>query len=683
MNRSVLLPILGIISLPISAPAQNAKVQQGPAPKWVLAPPKAAAEAPGKDALLQINYIDNEVRVTKKGQDNYVAQRFKILKPEALQLSNLRFLWRPSSGGLVVHSIRLHRQDGTSTEMLGKADFQIIQREENLEQSMLTGLMTAVFAIPGVEVGDEIEFAVTITNFDPTLGSTTSGLLQLPLAETPGAFRVRLLQSDGLPLTKRTTPDLADPALSVTRTDKELVVELNNPKSANIPEGAPGRFGIRRQVEYTSFNDWPAVSATFWTHFEQASHLAPNSPVRAEIAKIAATSSDPQARALAALKLVQDRVRYVFVGLGTGNYTPASADQTWDRRYGDCKGKTALLLAILRELGISAEAVLVNQSGVDGIAERLPSPGHFDHVLVRTTLGDASYWLDGTLFNSPSLAYIPQPVFLTALPLSKSGSKLEVIKPQPLELPEEVGLIDIDASAGPDKPSRVSIRKMSNGRDVGRLRTALASLAGDDLKRGLRQLANEDGANAESEESSWDYDGKTGTLTIKWAGTKILDWDKDDPQEPTYYLPGAGFSPPDALKRPKEQDQTAPWSVTFPTFKCWVTTITLPADDARTQWDYHADPVGRTLAGVEYFRSASVNGNTLQTVMSKRSVKPQLTAEEAAGIESALAGFDNSKSYVFRHKRDRKASVAPDDMLVKSATLDWLSTRKLYQLPVK
>ncbi|WP_404482684.1 transglutaminase domain-containing protein [Novosphingobium sp. BL-52-GroH] len=71
--------------------------------------------------------------------------------------------------------------------------------------------------------------------------------------------------------------------------------------------------------------------------------------------------------------------------------TPATAEETWQRRYGDCKGKTALLLALLRELGIEAQAVLANNSGNDnGLAERLPSPRMFDHVLVRARIRAAA-----------------------------------------------------------------------------------------------------------------------------------------------------------------------------------------------------------------------------------------------------------------------------------------------------
>src|SRR5207245_7674926 len=40
-----------------------------------------------------------------------------------------------------------------------------------------------------------------------------------------------------------------------------------------------------------------------------------------------------------------------------GGLVPASAETTWSRRFGDCKAKTALLLAILHEFGIEAEPV--------------------------------------------------------------------------------------------------------------------------------------------------------------------------------------------------------------------------------------------------------------------------------------------------------------------------------------
>src|SRR5690606_29278685 len=127
-------------------------------------------------------------------------------------------------------------------------------------------------------------------------------------------------------------------------------------------------FPTRRSsdlAEYSDFASWPAVSQRFHPLFAQASTLAADSPLHAEAARIAAAHEGKLARAQAALELVQQQVRYIYVGLNGGNFVPAGADETWSRRYGDCKGKTALLLALLRELGIEAEAVLVNNTGLD------------------------------------------------------------------------------------------------------------------------------------------------------------------------------------------------------------------------------------------------------------------------------------------------------------------------------
>ena len=108
----------------------------------------------------------------------------------------------------------------------------------------------------------------------------------------------------------------------------------------------------------------------------KAARVPAQGPLRNEVERIREASQDPVARAEAALKLVQGRIRYVALQMGQGGLVPADAETTWSRRYGDCKGKTALLLALLAELGIEAVPVIVNNSGSDdGLDARLPTPG--------------------------------------------------------------------------------------------------------------------------------------------------------------------------------------------------------------------------------------------------------------------------------------------------------------------
>ena len=194
----------------------------------------------------------------------------------------------------------------------------------------------------------------------------------------------------------RGTGPLARPTHRSGRDGGELVLDLADAAGVRPPDNAPPRFNLPAMLQVSEYRDWAEVSATFAPLYQQARTLAAGSPLHVEIARIAAASADPRVRAMAALRLVQDQVRYFALLMGDGNFRPSSAEETWVRRYGDCKGKTALLLALLDGLGIQAEPVLVNVATGDAVDAVLPTPTAFNHVIVRATIEGQSYWLDGT-----------------------------------------------------------------------------------------------------------------------------------------------------------------------------------------------------------------------------------------------------------------------------------------------
>ena len=129
-----------------------------------------------------------------------------------------------------------------------------------------------------------------------------------------------------------------------------------------------------------TFADWKSVSATNAPLYQTADLIKKDAGLSAEVTRIAATSSDPRTRAALALQLVQDKVRYLFNGMALGAYVPATPSETWARKFGDCKAKTMLLVALLRELGIEAEPMLVNATTRGSAADRLPAFQAFDHI---------------------------------------------------------------------------------------------------------------------------------------------------------------------------------------------------------------------------------------------------------------------------------------------------------------
>lgn len=639
---------LGAIGMAIAslAGAATKEVQFADIPSWVAPPPKPTDSPTPDGAPFRIVYGDNQIRFSANGMEVFQAFRVKVLRPEALDVGNLSVAWNPDAGEVKVHYVRIIR-DQQVIDVLKQAAFQVLQREGFLEQAALNGELTAVLQSPGIQVGDEFEYATTVRRMDPTLGDHLFGFAMLPPTGMPGAFRARVLWPKDSKMHWRASADVTGIAPTTSGQQVELDYELRDPRSAVVADGAPNRFNLRRYVEVSDFDSWVDVSKRIWPLFDKASRLAPDSPVRKEIARIAAADKDTTKRMQAALQLVQERIRYVYVGLNGGNFTPASVDETWSRRFGDCKAKTALLLAILKELGIRAEAVMVNSQGGDGLNERLPTPGLFDHVLVRVQSNGTDYWLDGSRFGDKSLALIPPPAFRWVLPLRASGGDLESVPPRKPALPYSIEFIDIDASRGFDEKSQVKVQRVLRGDGAMQARVSLGSMAAEDADRALRGVWRKSYDWVEPDAVSWRFDEQRGTLLLTMAGLGKLTTSGSSSEGRSWDIFGAGFTPPAEYHRPKEQDQTAPWLIDFPVFRCWATSIRLPPPGLKFKWDYASKPVNWRMGGVRYWRVAELRDGVMRTVMSKRSELPEITAAQAEEVNADLPTFDNNISRVF------------------------------------
>jgi hypothetical protein len=655
------------------------EVQYGPPPAWVYPHPTSTDDTKASDAIFRVIYHDTQERVTSGAVETYSAYRLKILKPEALELGNVRVLWSPSAGPATVHYVHIIR-DGNVIDVLKQAKLKVIERETGLEQSILDGNLTAVLQVPDLRVGDELEFAATIVRHEPAFGTHKAGVAQLGAGGIPGTFRYRLLWPATSALRTRLSKDLPATAPKQEGGFRSIDVELRDPPTIPDVEGAPPRYNLHRVIEYSDYAGWPDLSKQMWPLFDKASGLEPNSAVRSEAAKIAAATKDPVQRAEAALRLVQDQVRYVYVGLNGGNYVPASADETWKRRFGDCKAKTVLLIAILRELGIEAEPVVVNSKGGDGTNERLPDPQLFDHVLVRATVAGKPYWLDGTRLGDRHLDMIPAPDFEWALPLSARGSELIKVPAVTSAYPQTISVVDIDATAGFEKDATWSVKNVVHGDEAFAIESRLATLSPADAERAVKTYFRQSLSDVEPDQVGWSYDERHAGLVLKMKGKGKVDWDGDDSDGHSFTLPGGGFYAPNKLERPKDQDQAAAWAVTYPKFRCYATTVHLPPPTKGFRWTYSSKPVNRRLAGVIYWRQAGLQNNVVRTVMSSQSFARELSTTEAAQTNAEIPTFDNYMSSV---EETRSAEPPKQSALPFSDEPDWTADPAVCSPPSK
>lgn len=209
--------------------------------------------------------------------------------------------------------------------------------------------------------------------------------------------------------------------LADRKTDVEGEIYPDNLATRSLPDYA---------WQISSIPQWGTIADHIRPAYDQASALPAAADLAAHVARIKSEHSTPEARALAALRLVQDEVRYVALTLGESGWLPTSASEVWAGRQGDCKGKTVLLVALLGELGIDAVPALVSSENLP-LDQYLPMVSAFDHVTVKAHINGETYLMDGACIGDRSLTPDAPLVHEYVLPVVERAQLVQI----PLKLP--------------------------------------------------------------------------------------------------------------------------------------------------------------------------------------------------------------------------------------------------------
>ena len=126
--------------------------------------------------------------------------------------------------------------------------------------------------------------------------------------------------------------------------------------------------------------DWPAVSRWYWGLCEP--HLAKTTPAMTnEVARLVKACRTETEKIRAVFRFVSQEVRYMGLTLedDAPGYEPHDVDLTFENRYGVCRDKAALLVALLRIAGVRAFPVLIHAGAK--MDPEVPTP-YFNHAIV-------------------------------------------------------------------------------------------------------------------------------------------------------------------------------------------------------------------------------------------------------------------------------------------------------------
>ncbi len=459
----------------------NSDINIAPSPAWVT-PVSLPSEnaAPRQQIRNGVYYllVDSQVRVNHNQEPEYYhhSADYIVNQTGVTESSQININYDPLYQSFVLHHLRLIR-DGVVIDKLGSARIKQIQREEELDDLIYNGRMTVNIILDDVRVGDIVEFSYSKQGMNPVYQNIFAYSQYLNWAVPVGRLSLRLLWNKPTQLKYQ----LDNTDLKLTRTKSSDGIEYRLQSDLIQPfikeKNTPAWFDPWAHISFSELASWKEVAD--WSQPLYQNVVVADEKIKQRVSDIKSRHDGLDAQIAAALHFVQDEVRYLGIELGQNSHLPTPAGETLRNRYGDCKDKTVLLLALLKELGVKAYPALVNTTAQ--LDKTIPNINAFDHVITYVQYNGNDYWLDPTRsYQYGGIDTIQQADYGYALVLRPGTTGLTQMQPSPARY----GVIVKDVFTIPEKGDiGFSSATVYYGGDAENQRRRFASKGLDQIQR--------------------------------------------------------------------------------------------------------------------------------------------------------------------------------------------------------
>jgi hypothetical protein len=482
--RTPWLLALALGAAPFSGADAAERWSMAPVPAWVdpVAVPTEAT-VPASDVSSGLHYLlaDHQVSVGSGTSEQYQHWARKVLATSGLQQgSEVRIRFDPSYERLLIHHVRLTR-DSRSVGSFTPQDVKIIQHEEDLDQRIYDESLTALVFVKDVRPGDVLDYAYTIQGQNPIFEGRFAAHLPLGYSAPVSLVRHRILWPAGRTLRHKGHRTASEPLVETAGDGRTVHVWKRRDVPAIVQEDRlPVWHDADPWVQVSEFASWGEVASWAARLFASQTRSSPALEALVEEWRRLPTEEE---RARAAVRMVQDEIRYLGIESGPNSHRPHAPAQVLDQRFGDCKDKALLLALMLNRLGLAAEPALVDTDARRELDQWLPSPFAFDHAIVRATVDGRELWIDGTHTQQGGpLTTSTAPPFERALVVREGTTGLVPIPraapAQPTTVVEETYTAPSTGGTG-----RLEVLTTYTGADADRMRARLDRQSADERAR--------------------------------------------------------------------------------------------------------------------------------------------------------------------------------------------------------
>jgi len=355
--------------------------------------------------------------------EQYEHEIRRIVTDEGVQNgSSLSIDYDPSWQKLVVHTVKIIR-GGQVMDRTRETEFKVIAPEKDLPNNIVDGDLNAVALLQDIRRGDIIEFSYSLIGKNPVYGGKFARTLYFESNDPMSKIYARVILPKNEPLYHRNIRMNLEPIVSVKNGTTEYEWLREHPATVNLVDNLPGWYDSFGCVQLSQFANWMELKT--WEEKLFSVNEAGLKGVHNLARQLKSNYPQHEDQLIAALRFVQEEVRYTGIETGEYSHRPMQPGRVLDLRYGDCKGKSILLIVLLKELGIEAHPALVNTYYAEKLGDMLPSQDIFNHTIVQAKIAGVTYYFDPTLsYQRGKLGTIYCPPYRKALILNDNTTGL-------------------------------------------------------------------------------------------------------------------------------------------------------------------------------------------------------------------------------------------------------------------
>lgn len=622
--------------------AQSRKPIIGPTPSWVTINPinyqQTILEKHAVEGLIDLNF---EQQVQLQDQCEYVSRSIKVLSDAGVQNgSEISVYFEPSYQQLIFHSIQIRR----GKEIINKlqlSKIKTIQQEQELNDFLYNGSLNSVLILEDVRKGDVIEYSYTLKGFNPIFKNKYTETLSTDFSSPVYQLYYKIVVPTGRKINIQARNNSQIPTITSNSKGQTYELRKTNIIPIKTQDYTPYWYSAYGEIQISEFNTWKEVNDWAIQLFPIKKELS--TALKTKISEINTAFTTDEAKAQAAIRFVQDEIRYMGIEIGINSHKPADPSKVFNQRFGDCKEKSYLLCCMLAAMHIKAEPVLINTSAKKDIFNWLPSATSFNHATVKITLNNLPYWIDLTISHQRGkIEDIYFPDYAAGLVLTDTTTALSAITFENKGYQHVRELFTVAKMEGAGTFEVITDFK---GYAADAVRDNFQNYSNAELMTDYQKFYSPYYESIKIDSLTYIDDDSTGIFTTKEYYTIPDFWTIDKNKTKKF-----SFSPfviISNLRFPKEKDRKMPIRLVYPTLVTEEIIVDLPSD-----WSVTETEVNLKHSSCEYNSKFSCVGNRVYLRADYENFKDHVTVEDAPNYFANLKEFDNTESYVLSLKND-------------------------------